>query len=689
MDEAKITSDDKNPSSDASNVIQLPLEVAKNDVGHETNPSVHSSNTVMPPKEAGKNDAAGETDSSVESSNVVQSPLEDAKTDPSCERNPSADKTDTKVTTESELVSATADSAMPNPSKKSDDEKSKTEELLLQKEEYSYIQRDIFTSEIFKIEIQQMPRFGFSELRKKLLNLELRPIKIKGFPHDGYAFVTFRNEEDREAALLKINGFQWKGHLLTAKKSRPTADPLVLKRKAAPASEQNSKKPKLDDGNNQDENLTPDERLKKAVMPLYELPYEDQLNVKSSNIKSVLTKLTWEVHNTCPELRGWLKKQKTKNSGCICEILPIMPSPVLKGYRNKSEFTIGMNLEGTERVVGFRFGSYRDGSSAVGDPSNCMILSEAMAKVAKIFQEFVHQSQYPVYDAQTHDGYWRQLTVRTTTLGDIMAIPEFCSQQLSIDKVEEVKNSLKTFFSEGAGKECGVTSLYFNCQNDRHASAGRCNEYEFLMGEKWITESLLEMKFQISPDAFFQVNSLATGVLYKQIAEWCRLESDNVVLDICCGTGTIGLTLANHVKKVIGVEMSTRAIEDAKRNAVLNGVENIEFHCAKAEDVTEQMKVWARSEKAVAIVDPPRPGLRGKVMYAIRRCPQICRLIYVSCNPAGALQNFMDLIRPVSRRIKGEPFYPVKAIPVDLFPHTKHCELVLLFEREKNDSSDV
>lgn len=566
------------------------------------------------------------------------------------------------------------------------EEKNKTD-LLLQKEEYSYIQRDEFTSEIFKIEIQHMPRFGFSELRKKLLHLELHPIKIKGFPHNGYAFVTFRNEEDRESAISKLHGFQWKGHRLIAKKSRPSADPLVLKRKTAPDSDQNAKKQKLnDEANDLNENLTPDERLKNAVMPLHNFPYSEQLNMKSSNMKSVLTKLTWEVHNNCYELRDWLKECKSKNSGYICEILPIMPSPVLTGYRNKSEFTIGMNLEGTERVVGFRFGSYREGSSAVGDPSNCSILPDAMTKVAKVFQEFVHQSQYPVYDAQTHEGYWRQLTVRTTTLGDIMAIPEFCSQQLSLADTEEVKNSLKTFFSEGPGKECGVTCLYFNCLNNKHASSGRSNEYEFLMGEQWITESLLDLKFQISPDAFFQVNNMATALLYKQIAEWCCLEADNVVLDICCGTGTIGITLAKNVKKVIGVEMSARAIEDAKRNAVLNGVENIEFHCAKAEDVTEQIKVWTRCEKAVAIVDPPRPGLRGKVMYAIRRCRQISRVIYVSCNPAAAIQNFMDLIRPVSRRMKGEAFYPVKAIPVDLFPHTKHCELVMLFERRKTKS---
>ncbi|GAB1607960.1 tRNA (uracil-5-)-methyltransferase homolog A [Argonauta hians] len=557
-------------------------------------------------------------------------------------------------------------------------------------DEYSYINRDEFTSEIFKIEIQRMPRFGFSELKKKLVNLGLHPIKVKGFPQKGFAFITFRDETAREKALTTLHGYQWKGHSITAKKSQPTADPLVLKRKFSGGSgdEPHGKRGRESEEMSSAEGLTPDERVRKAVMPLADMPYEEQLKRKSDDIRNVMTRWSKDLQHNCPDLRRWISKQRQTHSGNLCELLAIKPSPLLSGYRNKSEFTIGTNTEGSERVVGFRLGSYRDGSSAVGEVSLCDILPDAMKRVAKVFQEYVRGSQYSVYDAQTHQGNWRQLTVRSSTSGDLMAIIEFHSDDLSEEELTREKAALKEFFSEGEGKVCGVTSLFFNPITNRQSSCRQGASYEHLMGNKWITEHLLGLTFQISPDAFFQINTPATALLYSLVAEWCQLEQDSVVLDICCGTGTIGLTLAKHVKRVLGVELCAAAIEDAKSNASLNGIRNVEFLCSRAEDATERMNSWSRGQKAVAVVDPPRPGLQPKVMYALRRCHFIKRIIYVSCNPVAAIQNFTDLMRPKSRRNKGEPFFAVKAVPVDLFPHTRHCEMVVMFDRKVDPQSE-
>lgn len=194
------------------------------------------------------------------------------------------------------------------------------------------------------------------------------------------------------------------------------------------------------------------------------------------------------------------------------------------------------------------------------------------------------------------------------------------------------------------------------------------------------------MKFRISPNAFFQVNTEAAEVLYKKVAEWSNVTSDTTVLDICCGTGTIGLSLAKSAAKISGVDLSKEAIEDAKVNASLNDISNVEYRSGKAEDWISWICRIVRTDDVVAILDPPRGGLGSSVIQAIRKCRSVKRLVYVSCNPAGAVQNFVDLVRPPSKRLKGPRFFPVKAVPIDLFPYTNHCELVVLFEQEKDPS---
>lgn len=156
-----------------------------------------------------------------------------------------------------------------------------------------------------------------------------------------------------------------------------------------------------------------------------------------------------------------------------------------------------------------------------------------------------------------------------------------------------------------------------------------------------------------------------------------------MVLDICCGTGALGLCLAQSVKRVIGVEIIENAVKDAKANAELNGVTNAQFVCGKAEDIiVDVFKNMPRKTKIIGIMDPPRAGLHQSVLAAVRKSRRMDKLIYVSCNPSAAFVNFLDLCRPTSKRIKTAPFRLVKAVPVDLFPHTKHCELLLLFERD-------
>jgi len=215
--------------------------------------------------------------------------------------------------------------------------------------------------------------------------------------------------------------------------------------------------------------------------------------------------------------------------------------------------------------------------------------------------------------------------------------------------------------------------------------------YEKLWGEDYVYEHLLGLKFRISPAAFFQVNTTAAAILYSQVGEWCGDISDNTtVLDICCGTGTIGLTLAKRVSKVVGIEMVEDAVKDAIYNANLNGVTNCDFVAGKAEDVLEKtIRSIPRNTHLIGIVDPPRNGLHPSTIRAIRNCAQIDILVYVSCKQSALVEDAAALCRSASNKQTGEPFRPISAIAVDLFPHTPHCELVMLFWRASKVSNSI
>ncbi|KAJ8311994.1 hypothetical protein KUTeg_009367 [Tegillarca granosa] len=473
---------------------------------------------------------------------------------------------------------------------------------------------------------------GAPQLKKKLGTLGVKPVKVKALMRDKFAFATFRNEEEREDAIKKINGFVWKGNTLKAKKAKPTADPLLMKRKLA-----------------QDDGGEPAEKKGKVETE------EDQLPV---GIRS-------------------------EHNGKFCELLEIKPSPVLENYRNKCEFTIGKDINGLDNTVGFRYGQYRQGTSRVGEPDNVTIIPESMKNVVKSFQAFIRSTEYGAFNPENHEGHWKMLTVRTCQGPGVLVIADFHPQNLSQDSIQKVKEDLKNYFGSGPGSGVGVTSLFFRL-SDKTSS----NDVEHVLGEKNIEEDLLGMKFKISPNAFFQVNTLAAEVLYKLVADWCNVSPSTTVLDICCGTGTIGLTLAKKVSSVVGIEMCQEAIKDAKCNAQLNDIDNVRYYCDKAENVIGRvMKSVQSSKHVVAVVDPPRAGLNFKVVQTLRGPrSRIKHLVYVSCNLRGASSNFIDLTRKESKRLKGVPFRPVKAIPVDLFPQTNHCETVILFEREIPDT---
>jgi tRNA (uracil-5-)-methyltransferase len=387
---------------------------------------------------------------------------------------------------------------------------------------------------------------------------------------------------------------------------------------------------------------------------------------------------------SCLEENEWLKDQMKANDGLMCPLEDMAPSPVQQSYRNKCEFTIGSPTPGEEgKVIGFRIGSYRDGDLSVVPPVSCLHVPDKVKEIVKTSQMFIEGSKHSAFNPVNHSGHWAQLAVRSYCSGETMVTFQFHPQSLTPDVIEEEKERLRVFFSTGPGAELKVTSLYFYVQGRRLPGNQSSGKDELLLGAEHVHEQLLGLRFRISREAFFQVNTLAAEVLYKILGEWCRAWPSVTLYDICCGTGTIGLCLSKSVEKVVGIEMIPEAVEDAVVNAKTNGIENASFHCGKAEDVLPELIKTETSNEVIGILDPPRGGIGTRVINAVRKCEGLNRLLYISCDPENksAISNFVALCRHRTKHTPGKPFRALRAIPVDLFPQTRHYELVILFER--------
>ena len=334
--------------------------------------------------------------------------------------------------------------------------------------------------------------------------------------------------------------------------------------------------------------------------------------------------------------------------------------------------------------MGYYLGTWKDGNVVCLPCNHLKNIPEKHSQVAQYYEVFLRQSSVEPCLLFHEGGHWRELVVRTNRQGHTMAIVTFHPQGLSEEEVCVQKVTLKDFFTKGPGAICELTSLYF-----QESTMTRCSHqqspYQLLFGEPHIFEDLLGLKIRISPDAFFQINTAGAEMLYRIIGELSGVNSESLLLDICCGTGVIGLSVAQRASQVHGIELVEQAVEDARWTAAFNGVTNCEFHAGRAETILPQLLKSQKDEKlTVAVVNPARAGLHYRVVRAIRNCRTIHTLVFVSCKPHGeSTRNFIELCCPPNsaKQLLGDPFVLREAVPVDLFPHTPHCELVLLFTR--------
>ncbi|XP_072292681.1 tRNA (uracil-5-)-methyltransferase homolog B [Eucyclogobius newberryi] len=427
-----------------------------------------------------------------------------------------------------------------------------------------------------------------------------------------------------------------------------------------------------------------EERLADVVTPEWRRNYEEQLEIKQKRQERIMSQL-------CGDLLGDLKCIRGKPHFPIQHILP---SPVQNGYRNKSTFSVNKGVDGNPKTVGFYVGTARSNNIVCVNGDHLLNMPKKHKLVARCYQEFIRLSPLEPCLLFHTGGHWREITVRTNTQGHTMAIVYFHPQNLSPEELAVHKEALVDFFIRGPGSVCQLDSLFL-----QESTMTRCSHeespYQLLHGVPYIYEEVLGFKFRISPDAFFQVNQAAAEVLYRTVRDLCtpRYHSGpdttpcgGTLLDVCCGTGAIGIIASPRVDKILGIELVEQAVEDGKHNAALNNVQNCEFKAGKAEVVLPGLMKELSSVPSglTVVVNPARAGLHYRVVRALRNHSSIRRLVYVSCKPEGeAMRNFRELCcaPDPEKKLRGDAFTPTLAVPVDMFPHTPHCELVLLFER--------
>lgn len=411
------------------------------------------------------------------------------------------------------------------------------------------------------------------------------------------------------------------------------------------------------------------------VMPLHRISYGEQLKRKLYMNKDVLRSFG-------SKLRHVNQSILLSNNDMPCTLESVRPSPLTERYRNKDEFSIWPGIDGNPKTVGFFVGqpSKHDRVICV-EPDHLIITKQSHIDLAKKFQQYLRDvSPLDVCRNYGLGGHWRRVHIRSNRNDEHMLTAILHPQNLDDNSLQEEMDRIRNYFAD----DPLISSLYFHAT--RHTRSTHTNEqYHHLAGDRTISEQLFDKKFVISPSSFFQVNTLGAEILYRAIMTEMNLTKKTTVLDLCCGTGTLAILLSDQVRRVIAIDSSESAIADARKNAEINGARNIEFITGTVEQELPRLLSDSYLKKpVVAIANPSRRALHPHVIRTLRQMSFINRLVYVSCKPQGdALRNFVQLCSSTTTNYDNNesPFIPINAIPVDLFPHTEHCELIVTFER--------
>ncbi len=382
------------------------------------------------------------------------------------------------------------------------------------------------------------------------------------------------------------------------------------------------------------------------------LPYEKQLEYKQQQVFDVLKRI------------GKVELPEMQN---------IVGAAETKFYRNKLEYSFSakkfipenefrqMLRDGkdTESITNTSVaGFYAKGVfDKVVDIHKCWLQAEPTNALRNGIAAFAREHNFPFYDFKQHAGWLRNMMVRITTTGEIM---------LNIILAYEHESNMQLLFDFIRQQFPQVTTLLYTI-NGKHNDSIYDLTPKVAYGKGYIVEKLEAYQFKISPKSFFQTNTRQGEKLYTIARNFAELSGKEVVYDLYCGTGSIGIFVSGLAKKIVGVEVISEAIDDAKENAALNNIANTSFYTGDVIDICTDDFFEKEGKPDVIIVDPPRAGLHNKLSEKLLQI-EAPLIVYVSCNPATQARDL---------QILGEKYSVEKIQPVDMFPHTHHIENVI------------
>ncbi len=375
------------------------------------------------------------------------------------------------------------------------------------------------------------------------------------------------------------------------------------------------------------------------------MDYDNQLSLKEKTVKDILDNAV---------------KQDYKFEG-------IIGSPVNWEYRNKMEFSFGDEVKDGPLTLGMhKKNSFHD----IVTVNQCQIIHSDYRKVLNCVLDFCKRKQLPFYKKMKHIGYLRHLLVRRTSITNQMLVAVVTTSEKQWEDQanwQELVEELKGLDLDA--KLCGVIHII----NDGLADVVQSDETRILYGDEYIYEELLGLRFKISVFSFFQTNSLGAEVLYSKAREYIGDTKDMTVFDLYSGTGTIAQIIAPVAKKVVGVEIVGEAVEAAKVNAGLNGLDNCEFIAGDVLKVIDEIQ----DKPDMIILDPPRDGINPKALQKIIDFG-VNNLVYISCKPTSLARD-LEMLQEQGYKVE-------KACAVDMFPNTVHVETVCLLSHKSPDS---
>ena len=352
---------------------------------------------------------------------------------------------------------------------------------------------------------------------------------------------------------------------------------------------------------------------------------------------------------------GFVREAFTRIGGLTPEFEPVLASPEIDGYRNKAQFPVGM--QDKEAVCGF----YAKRSHRIVPSEGCALSPPEFDAVLRDTMAYLRENDIQPYDEKTHTGLVRHIFLRRGHYSKEM--------QVCIVAKNRCDRLFEPLAAQLVDKYAFIKSVVLNI-NSQKTNVIMGKQCVTLRGSDTISDRLCGIQVSLSPLSFYQVNTPQAECLYSIAADYAQLSGTQTVLDLYCGTGTIGLSMADSAAQIIGVESVQQAIEDARFNAMQNGITNARFICADAAVAAEQLASEGISPDVV-VLDPPRKGCEIAVLDTVAQM-RPSRIVMISCNPATAARDCAIFARG--------GYEPVKVRAVDMFPRTGHVECVVLME---------